>query len=262
MGAFDCQVGDTVNITNSRMGWSNKTYQVIDWGFALDNAEGGLKIDAQFKETASAVYDFATSDYSTVSSGKATNLPKATQVSPPQAIALSDELVEYNDGTVIVKLVIDITEATDNFTEIYEVEIKQTKDANGNAVSNDYVNIGRAARTKFEFLNVIDKASYKVRVRGVNIYGVFSSSLESSEHEVVGLTAPPADVQNLSINIVGKDAFLNWTAVADLDLAYYELRYQNVTDGAQWQNSVPLVFKSCKTSNISFSCCKDRCLFN
>ena len=225
MGAFDCQVGDTVNITNSRMGWSNKTYQVIDWGFALNNEDGGLKIDAQFKETASAVYDFATSDYSTVSSGKATNLPKATQVSPPQAIALSDELVEYNDGTVIVKLVIDITAATDNFTEIYEVEIKQTKDANGNAVSNDYVNIGRAARTKFEFLNVIDKASYKVRVRGVNIYGVFSASLESSEHEVVGLTAPPADVENLSINIVGKDAFLNWTAVADLDLAYYELRY-------------------------------------
>jgi major membrane immunogen (membrane-anchored lipoprotein) len=243
MGAFDCQVGDTVNITNSRMGWSNKTYQVIDWGFDFNNEDGGLQITAQFKETASAVYDFSTSDYSTVSSGKATNLPKATQVSPPQAISLSDELVEYNDGTVIVKLVIDITAATDNFTEIYEVEIKQTKDANGNAVSNDYVNIGRAARTKFEFLNVIDKASYQVRVRGVNIYGVFSASLESSEHEVVGLTAPPADVENLSINIVGKDAFLNWTAVADLDLAYYELRYQNVSSGAQWQNSVPLVLK-------------------
>ena len=243
MGAFDCQVGDTVNITNSRMGWSNKTYQVIDWGFDLSGDDGSLQITAQFKETASAVYDFATSDYSTVSSGKATNLPKATQVSPPQAISLSDELVEYNDGTVIVKLVIDITAATDNFTELYEVEIKQTKDANGNAVTNDYVNIGRAARTKFEFLNVIDKASYQVRVRGVNIYGVFSASLESSEHEVVGLTAPPADVENLSINIVGKDAFLNWTAVADLDLAYYELRYQNVTAGAQWQNSVPLVLK-------------------
>ena len=243
MGAFDCQVGDTVNITNSRMGFSNKTFQVIDWGFALDNEDGGLKIDAQFKETASDVYDFTTSDYSTVSSGKATNLPKATQVSPPQAIALSDELVEYNDGTVIVKLVIDITAATDNFTELYEVEIKQTKDANGNAVTQDYVNIGRAARTKFEFLNVIDKASYKVRVRGVNIYGVFSASLESSEHEVIGLTAPPADVENLSINIVGKDAFLNWTAVPDLDLAYYELRYQNTDTGAQWQNSVPLVLK-------------------
>ena len=63
MGAFDCQVGDTVNITNSRMGWSNKTYQVIDWGFDFNNEDGGLQITAQFKETASAVYDFSTSDY-------------------------------------------------------------------------------------------------------------------------------------------------------------------------------------------------------
>ena len=243
MTAFKLDVGDTVQITNARMGFSNKTFQLHDWNFELANDTGALEISCQFKETASAIYDFTTGDYSTVSSGKATNLPKATQVSPPQAISLTDELVEYNDGTVIVKLVIDITEAIDNFTEIYEVEIKQTKDANGNAISQDYVNIGRAARNKFEFLNVIDKASYQVRVRGVNIYGVFSSSLESAEHEVVGLTAPPADVANLSINIVGKDAFLNWTAVADLDLAYYELRYQNTTEDAEWQNSVPLVLK-------------------
>ena len=125
MGAFDCQVGDTVNITNSRMGWSNKTYQVIDWGFDINNEDGSLQITAQFKETASAVYNFSTSDYSTVSSGKATNLPSANTVSPPQAVTLTDELVSYNDGTVIVKLVINLTEATDNFTEIYEVEIKQ-----------------------------------------------------------------------------------------------------------------------------------------
>ena len=242
MEAFQLNVGDTVQITNERFGFSNKTFQVTDWNFAID-PNGALNIACDFREIASAVYDFSTSDYSTISSGKATNLPSATTVSPPSAISLSDELVEYNDGTVIVKLVIDITAATDNFTEIYEVEIKQTKDASGNAVSQDYVNIGRAARTKFEFLNVIDKASYKVRVRGVNIFGVFSSSLESSEHEVVGLTAPPADVQNLSINIVGKDAFLNWTAVPDLDLAYYELRYQNTDTDAQWQNSVPLVLK-------------------
>ena len=242
MEAFQLNIGDTVQITNERFGFTNKTFQVTDWNFTF-SADGLLSIACDFREIASAVYDFATSDYSTISSGKATNLPSATTVSPPSAISLTDELVEYNDGTVIVKLVIDITAATDNFTEIYEVEIKQTKDANGNAVSQDYVNIGRAARTKFEFLNVIDKASYQVRVRGVNIFGVFSSSLESAEHEVVGLTAPPADVANLSINIVGKDAFLNWTAVADLDLAYYELRYQNTTGDAEWQNSVPLVLK-------------------
>ena len=242
MGAFDCQVGDTVNITNSRMGWSNKTYQVIDWGFDINNEDGSLQITAQFKETASAVYNFSTSDYSTVSSGKATNLPSANTVSPPQAVSLTDELVSYNDGTVIVKLVINLTEATDNFTEIYEVEIKQLTDKDGNSVSDTFKLIGRGARTKFEFLNVIDRASYEVRARGVNIYGVNSSTV-SATHTVVGLSDPPPDVENFSCNITGREAHLSWTAVDVLDLAYYELRYQNVTSNAAWSNSIPIVKK-------------------
>ncbi len=127
MEAFQLNIGDTVNITNERFGWTNKTFQLMDWVFAVDPKSGSLMISTEFRETASAVYNYTTSDYSTVSSGKSTNLPKATTVSPPSAISLSDELVAYNDGTVIVKLVIDITAATDNFTEIYEVEIKQTE---------------------------------------------------------------------------------------------------------------------------------------
>jgi len=242
MTAFKLDVGDTVQITNARMGFSNKTFQVHDWNFELSNDEGALEISCQFKETAPEIYNFNTSGYSTVSSGKATNLPKANTVSAPQAIALSDELVSYNDGTVIVKLVINLTEATDNFTEIYEVEIKQLTDAKGVAVSDTFKLIGRGARTKFEFLNVIDRATYQVRARGVNIYGVNSSTI-SADHTVVGLSDPPPDVTDFSCNIVGLDAFLSWTAVDVLDLSYYELRYQNTTGSALWSNSIPIVKK-------------------
>ena len=242
MTAFKLDVGDTVQITNARLGFSNKTFQVHDWNFELQNDDGRLEIACQFKETAPEIYNFSTSDYSTVSSGKATNLPKASTVSAPQAITLSDELVSYNDGTVIVKLVINLTEATDNFTEIYEVEIKQLTDKDGNSVSDTFKLIGRGARTKFEFLNVIDRASYEVRARGVNIYGVNSSTISAS-HTVVGLSDPPPDVENFACNIVGLDAFLSWTAVDVLDLAYYELRYQNTTSNAAWSNSIPIVKK-------------------
>ena len=242
MTAFNCDVGDTVNITNARMGWTNKTFQVLDWGFALNGSDGSLLITANFKETASAIYDFSTSNYTTVSSGKATNLPKSTSVSAPTAITLSDELVSYNDGTVIVKLVIQLTAATDNFTELYEIEIKQLTDANGDAVVDDFKQIGRGARTKYEFLNVIDRASYEVRARGINIYGVNSSTITQS-HTVIGLSAPPPNVANFSCNIVGLDAFLSWDAVDVLDLSYYELRYANVTANAIWSNSVPMVKK-------------------
>jgi len=242
MTAFNCDVGDTVNITNARMGWTNKKFQVLDWGFALNADDGSLLISATFKETASVIYDFATGDYSTVSSGKATNLPKSTSVSAPTAITLTDELVSYNDGTVIVKLVIELTEATDNFTELYEIEIKQLTDSSGNAVVDDFKQIGRGARTKYEFLNVIDRASYQVRARGINIFGVKSSTI-TQDHTVVGLSAPPPNVENFACNIVGLDAFLSWQAVDVLDLSYYELRYSSATTNATWGSSVPMVKK-------------------
>jgi hypothetical protein len=242
MTAFNCDVGDTVNITNARMGWTNKTFQVLDWGFGLNGSDGSLLITANFKETASAIYDFDTDNYTTVSSGKATNLPKSTSVSAPTAITLTDELVSYNDGTVIVKLVIELTEATDNFTELYEIEIKQLTDADGNAVTDDFKQIGRGARLSYEFLNVIDKASYEVRARGVNIYGVNSSTITAT-HTVIGLSAPPPNVENFACNIVGQDAFLSWDPVDVLDLSYYVVNFSTLTSGAEWSNSVPLVTK-------------------
>ena len=244
MGAFDLDVGDTVNITNARMGFTNKTFQVLEWGFSIDGNDGSLQITANFKEIASVVYDFSTGDYSTVSSGKATNLPKSTSVSPPTAITLTDELVSYNDGTVIVKLVIELTEATDNFTELYEIEIKQDTDASGTPLSpaDTFKEIGRGSRTKYEFLNVIDKATYSVRARGVNIYGVNSSTITASR-TIIGQIAPPSDVENFACNIIGKEAHLSFDPVPDLDLSHYRINYSPLTSGAEWQNSIVLVKK-------------------
>jgi len=244
MGAFDLDVGDTVNITNARMGFTNKTFQVLEWGFSIDGNDGSLQITANFKEIASVVYDFSTGDYSTVSSGKATNLPKSTSVSPPTAITLTDELVSYNDGTVIVKLVIELTEATDNFTELYEIEIKQDTDASGTPLSpaDTFKEIGRGSRTKYEFLNVIDKATYSVRARGVNIYGVNSSTI-TANRTIIGQIAPPSDVENFACNIIGKEAHLSFDPVPDLDLSHYRINYSPLTSGAEWQNSIVLVKK-------------------
>jgi hypothetical protein len=246
LDAFELDIGDTVQITNSRLGFSSKTFEVTSWQFSMNQGNDAPlpQVACEFRETASAVYDFSTSDYSTVSSGKATNLPSATTVSAPSGLTLTDELVQYNDGTVIVKLVINFTAPTDNFSELFEVEVRQDTDANGTALSpaDDFKLIGRGTRTKFEFLNVIDKATYSVRVRSVNIFGVKSSTVSASR-TIVGLIAPPSDVTNFGVNIVGKDAHLSWTPVDDLDLAFYAINYSTLTTGAEWANSVPLVTK-------------------
>ena len=102
--------------------------------------------------------------------------------------------------------------------------------------------IGRGTRTKYEFLNVIDKAEYQVRVRGVNIFGVKSSTI-SDTREIIGQIAPPSDVENFACNIVGKEAHLSFDPVPDLDLSHYRINFSPLTTGAEWQNSIVLVKK-------------------
>jgi hypothetical protein len=103
-------------------------------------------------------------------------------------------------------------------------------------------------------LNVIDDKTYNVRVKSINGFGV-SSSYTSASRLIVGATEPPADVENFSINMQGSDQMqLNWDDVADLDVSYYAIRYQNVTTGGQWNKSnnwlkVPRTSGTTKTTN-------------
>ena len=100
----------------------------------------------------------------------------------------------------------------------------------------------RGSRTKYEFLNVIDKATYSVRARGVNIFGVNSSTITASR-TIIGQIAPPSDVENFACNIVGKEAHLSFDPVPDLDLSHYRINYSPATSNAEWQNSIVLVKK-------------------
>ena len=125
---------------------------------------------------------------------------------------------------------------------MFEVEVKQLTDADGNSVSDDFKLIGRGTRTKYEFLNVIDKAQYQVRVRGVNIFGVKSSTITGTR-TIIGQIAPPSDVENFACNIIGKEAHLSFDPVPDLDLSHYRINFSPLTTGAEWQNSIVLVKK-------------------
>ena len=85
--------------------------------------------------------------------------------------------------------------------------------------------------------------TYDVRVKAVSTLGI-SSSYVSAQRTIVGAIDPPSDVQDLSCNITGNDAHLSWTQISDLDLAFYQIRFSDKTDGTgEWLNSVNLVTK-------------------
>ena len=56
MKAFELQVGDVVNLTNSRMGWSSKPFEVVSWTFTTGQ-DFELLVDMTLRETAETAFD-------------------------------------------------------------------------------------------------------------------------------------------------------------------------------------------------------------
>ena len=227
--AYDLAIGDIVNITHASLGFSAKAFRVLGITFNED-----YTIALTLVEYQASHYTWATKTQ--VSSTPSTTLPNPFTVQAPASVTLSDQLIEYNDGTVIVALDVSIGASPDSFIDFYQVEYKLSTDSN-------FIIYAQGSGLNHRVLNVIDQSTYDVRVKAVNTLGV-SSSYVSAQRTIVGAIAPPSDVTGLSCNILGQEAHLSWEQISDLDLAYYNLRFSEATDGtADWQNSVALVEK-------------------
>ena len=227
--AYQLHIGDIVNITLSSLGFSTKAFRVIQMTFNED-----YTINLQLVEHQDSHYTFASKTQ--VASTPSTTLPNPFVVQPPASVTLSDTLVEYNDGTVIVALDVAIGVSPDSFVDFYQVEYKLSTDS-------DFIIGSRGSSLTHRILNVIGQKVYDVRVKAINTQQV-SSSFVTAQRTIVGAIAPPSDVTGLSCNILGQEAHLSWEQIPDLDLAFYQLRFSEETDGtADWQNSVALVEK-------------------
>ena len=224
---LDLAIGDIVNVSSTILGMNNKAFRV-----------SGMTLNANFtaalslQEHQDSWYTFTTiSEQDTIGD---TSFPDPFTVQPPASVTLDDELIQYNDGTVIVAMNITIGASPDQFVREYQVEYKRTSDANFIVHSKGTVDLFHRV------LNVISGDNYTVRVKAINSLGVESTSV-SATRDIVGEIAPPSDVEDFSINIVGSDAHLSWKSIPDADLNYYVLNFTTETVNPEWQNSFPIV---------------------
>ena len=225
---LDVAVGDIVQIYYPTGGFNNKPFRVLGMTINED-----LTVDLQLFEHQDNFYSWSTKAQAPTIAD--TNLPNPLSVQPPASVTLDDQLIQYNDGTVIVAMDITIGASPDNFVDYYQVEYKLNSDS-------DYKIHAQGTGLNQRVLNVIDQEVYDVRVKAINTLGV-SSTYVTAQRTIVGALAPPSDVEDFAVNVINGEAHLSWTAVSDLDLAYYQVRYSTEVSGAEWQNSVNLVQK-------------------
>ena len=224
--AYELHIGDIVNVSLSSLGFTDKAFRVLSMTFNED-----YTINLQLVEYQASHYTFATKQQ--VASTPSTTLPNPFSIQAPSSVTLTDELIEYADGVVLTRLNILVGASTDQFVQYYQVEAKKSTES-------DFKIISSGTQLNHEFINVVDDITYDVRVKAINSFGV-ASSYTSASRKIVGATDIPSDVDDLSVSMVGSNQMeLSWTPVQDLDISWYEVRFQNVTSGATWNESTPI----------------------
>jgi hypothetical protein len=221
---YDLAIGDIVNITHSSLGFSAKPFRVLGITFNED-----LTVALSLVEYQASHYTWATKTQA--STIPATNLPNPYSVQAP-AITLSDELFELFDGSVVSKLIANIT-STDSFVNDFEVEYKES-------TTSSFRLMRRGSNKIIEKYPVKEGVIYDVRVRAINSFGA-KSAFTTAQHEVNSAFTPPDDVQNYSIDVVGDKLYHSFDAVTNLDLDFYEIRFTSNTSETAYANTTVLV---------------------
>jgi len=225
---LNLSIGDIVTATYDTAGFSAKPFRVMSLAINSDST-----VTLGIEEHQDSFYDYENKLEAPIIAD--TVLPNPFSVTAPVSVTLDDQLIEYSDGVVITALDVTIGASLDNFVDYYQVEYKLSTDT-------DYIIHGQGKGLTQRILNVVDGSLYNVRVKAFNTLGV-GSTYTSASRTIIGGIASPADVEDFSCNIIGSDAHLSWTQIADLDLAYYAIRFSTLTSGASWSNSVSLVEK-------------------
>jgi hypothetical protein len=228
--ALDLAIGDIVNVTHATPSFSAKPFRVQGMSINTDHT-----VSLQCSEHQDSFYTFGTQEE--VPLIPDTTLPNPFVVQTP-TVSVTDELRARNEEAISV-LLVNVT-ATDLFITDFEVQAKKSTDS-------VFINLGRGSSSQFELVNVEDNVVYDVRARSVS--SISRSVFVSTTHQVVGKTAPPQDVTNFSVNIIGAEAHLAWTPVTDLDLSHYRIRHAKETSGATYANSVDIADKVSRPAN-------------
>ena len=120
--ALDLSIGDLVNITHGTPSFSAKPFRVQGITINADHT-----VNLQCTEHQDSFYTFGTQQE--VASIPNTTLPNPFTVQPPASVTLSDQLIQYNDGTVIVALDITIGASPDQFVDFFQVEYKLSSES-------------------------------------------------------------------------------------------------------------------------------------
>jgi len=208
------KVGDTIKLTNERLGYDEKIFEVIDYSLTI-TAGGILAVNVQLIETASAIYDWTTSDEQDFLSGGELDLYDGRTVENVTSLAKSEIGLLGPDGSVSTSVELTWTAPNDAFIDFYKIRY------NKNGTTDYFHAETKEPRILLSGLDVTSNYDFRVQVQ--NLLGVTSTGTTLSNETFSGDTTIPDPVSNVEITSGFKNITVEWTNPNDADFAYVQI---------------------------------------
>jgi fibronectin type 3 domain-containing protein len=231
--ALRVQAGDNVMLTNARLGWSAKVFEVQSFSFAPEPQEGGalgLGVDLMLRETAAGVWDWNDGEETIVDLAPNTNLPNPFSVAAPTSLVLTSGTATkflQPDGTTVPRLKATWTVPADEFVQSGGLIRVQYK-TDASSIWSDW-SVVTGTQTEEYITDVLIGTAYSVRVRSENTTGVSSVWTTVTGHTVAGDTTAPAAPTSLTATSGAGFISLSWAQNTEADLSEYGV-YRNTSN--------------------------------
>jgi hypothetical protein len=229
---FQLRVWDTVYVSLTKFGWTNKVFRVISWTF---NSNSGVDLILLEEDPSSYAWNYGQATPLNV--GVQTTLPDASTVealSPVTCFAGTNELLVQKDGSITSRMHVMWPAAQSQISYAggkVEVQYRKVTDSTWHSwqpLPGDAIDT---------FISPVDdQSTYQVRVRLVSSRAVPGAWTYSSPAYILGKMQPPPDVTSFSVDA---DGVASWTGVAAVDLAGYLIRWQP-GNNRSWGDATPL----------------------
>jgi hypothetical protein len=241
--AFQVQVGDFVNINNSRFGWDNKPFEIVEWTFGLqDNLE--ILVNMTLREISEGVFTGVNGQAFELNNTTLPNAFTAPIVSIPTNTILSTTRLIRENVTEVFSF--EVTAQRPQDVSYVEVQFKEVRDS-------FWRTLGLGQLEIYELVDP-ELGQYQFRARGVSPVGVKGPWAFSAIVETANSRFPPQDVFDFSYEINGTTVNLDWEPIKNLDLSYYKIRHAVETTNATWANATTAVEKIPRpATNVSLS---------
>ena len=210
-----CQPNDWVYLTNVRLGYSQKVFQVVSTNLEVIS-EGEVPVIAtrlELIEIASSVFNFATNDYTTGQSEGSDVTTGSYAVTAPSNLALAQQT---NKEGVTTKVDIKASWTNNSSDKVTLTEVAY-KLSNDGAFTSDFT-VGKGVAVAL-LPNVVVGKTYNVKARHIDVNGVTSAYTSVVNIAIAAPTDAPAVPTSLSASSgLAFNILVSWVNSSSADL--------------------------------------------